>query len=606
MKASDYVAQFLAKHTSVAYCLTGGCIIHALDSIATLGKTRLIPVQHEQAGAMAADAYARISGEIGVMLTTSGPGATNLLTGVACSYYDSIPVLLITGQVPANQLKCGSKSRQIGFQETDVCAIFEPVTKGCIQVYDADYLPFALHKALRLALLGRPGPVLVDICDDVQRADIHEDIAKSTYSLLEAPQPVPDLSALPDLLNASKRPLLVLGGGIRRADIHKAIGFAERHGIPFTLTWAAMDFAPSDHPLFAGGFGVTSGRAGNFAVQNADLLLCIGTRLDSHEVGTDYRTFAPKAVKVVVDIDPAEQEKYAKRGMEAVLITADSRDVLAGLPEYPRVHMGRLWWQNRVSAWRSDYPIVTPEHRAQSDYVNPYVFIEELSRQADDDAIIVTDCGSNLIWTMQAWKVRGTQRIISAWNHSPMGYSLPAAIGACLAAPGKQVICIIGDGGFQINVQELATIAKLNLPIKIFVMNNRGHGIIQGTQDAWLEGRHVASGEEVVPIDVEAIAKAYGVPHSWFWMGLQDVISYAEGPILCEVNLRPGPQIEPKLMYGRPIHDSHPLLSREELAAQMIAGSWPEPTAIGLAPTESAGSNPAGDAEARSWQNAME
>lgn len=586
MKASDYLAHFLAKHTSVAYCLTGGCIVHALDSIATLGRTRLVPVQHEQAGAMAADAHARISGELGVMLTTSGPGATNLLTGVACSYYDSIPVLLITGQVSANQLKCGSKSRQIGFQETDVCAIFEPVTKACIQVYDADYLPFALHKAVRLARSGRPGPVLVDICDDVQRAEITPEVAESQYSLLEPPGAVSDLSALPGLLDASKRPLLVLGGGIRRADIPLAIGFAERHGIPFTLTWAAMDFAPSDHPLFAGGFGVTSGRAGNFAVQNADLLLCIGTRLDSHETGTDYRTFAPKAVKIIVDIDPAEQEKYAKRGMEAVLITADSRDVLRCLKGIPEKWCeGQGWWQNLVASWRDKYPIVTTAHRAQQDYINPYVFIEELSKQADDGAIIVTDCGSNLIWTMQAWKVSGTQRIISAWNHSPMGYALPAAIGAALGGSGRQVICLIGDGGFQINVQELATIAHLNLPIKIFVMNNRGHGIIQGTQDAWLNGRHVASGEDLPTLQIKAIAEAYGIEclsafDKLFPHNLGKTL-HSSGARLCEVDLRPGPQIEPKLMYGRPIHDSHPLLPREELAAQILE-------------------------EARSWQNAME
>jgi acetolactate synthase-1/2/3 large subunit len=579
MKGSDYLAQFLAKHTSTVFCLTGGCIVHTIDSVARSGL-RYIPVQHEQAGAMAADAHARISGELGVMLTTSGPGATNLLTGVCCSYYDSIPVLLITGQVPKNQLKGESRSRQIGFQETDVLSIFKPVTKMAIQVYDAEYLPFALHKAVRIAREGRPGPVLLDICDDVQRADLSADFTSSTYSYLEPPRPKPDLSCLPDLLNAAKRPLLILGGGIRRSDIPLAIGFAERHGIPFTLTWAAMDFCPHDHPLFAGGFGVTSGRAGNFAVQNADLLLAIGTRLDTHETGNDYRQFAPNAKKVIVDIDPSEQEKYSKLGMEATLITADSHDVLTDdwmvCAQFMtlRQQCERNQWQERVYRWRAKYPAVTAEHRAQKDYVNPYVFIEELSKQADDDCVVVTDCGSNLIWTMQAWKVRGTQRIISAWNHSPMGYSLPAAIGAALS--GKQTICIIGDGGFQINVQELATIAKLNLPIKIFVMNNRGHGIIQGTQDAWLEGRHYASAEDLPKLDIELIALAYGIYGTD--CRVEDIgraLSYPlkglrGSPSLWNVPLRPGSQIEPKLMYGRPIHDSHPLLPREELERQML------------------------------------
>lgn len=584
MKVSDYIAEFLATKLGVkhVFVLTGGCIIHAIDSVARRKDIHYIPVQHEQSAAMAADAYSRITGNIGVTFSTSGPGATNLLTGTCCSYYDSIPVLSITGQVPADQLKRDSGSRQIGFQETDVVSIFKSVTKYAALIDDPSRIRYELEKAAYIAKSGRPGPVLLDICDDVQRAEIDPEKLESFSVPAQKKDTKPLKQAwaqVKTLLEGSKRPVAVLGGGIRLAGaIEEAKQFVRGLGVPYSLTWAGMDFLPHDDPYFVGGFGVTSGRPGNFAVQNCDLLIAVGTRLDSHEAGPNPRQFARGAKKVVVDIDSSELEKYGPMGMVVDLpICADVRDFFEVANSSPtKIPVRELEpWLEKTSQWKRKYPIC-PEEYYHQDRVNPYVFMKELSRLSGDEDIILTDCGSNLIWTMQGFESRGKQRIISAFNHSPMGYSFPACIGAALAA-GRPVTCITGDGGFHLNVQEMATIQRHQLPIRVFVMDNHGHGIIQGTLNAWLDGRHHAASPEfgLPDPDYAKLAQAYGIKAERIenHLELEDKITKvlsANEPILCQVELLPMNQISPKLLYGRPLEDSHPLLDREEFRDNMI------------------------------------
>lgn len=586
MKTSDYVAQFLVgQGVKMAFVLTGGCIVHVIDSIAKQEGIDYIPVQHEQAGAMAADAYARATDNIGVAVTTSGPGATNLVTGVCCSYYDSVPVVFITGQVPASQLKRDSSSRQIGFQETDVVSIFQSITKYAKLIDNANMIRYEFEKAFYLARSGRPGPVLLDICDDVQRAEINPEELVSFIPEKEFCFDVDlnkSIDQMIDMINCSERPILIFGGGVRLAGAVSLLrSLIEGYSLPFTLTWAAMDCLPHNQPLYVGGFGVTSGRSGNFAVQNADLIVAFGTRLDTHEVGSNLKTFAREAKKIVVDIDAAEQEKYAKMGMYVdLLITANARYVIQTMIDKVNhvIERDRSQWLLWIGKWKSDYPICLEMYRQQVDKVNPYVFMEQLSALVSDTAIIVTDCGSNLIWTMQGFAVKGNQRVLSAFNHSPMGYSLPASIGAALAELDRQIICISGDGGLQMNVQELATIQRHRISIKIFVLNNHGHGIIQGTQDNWLGGRHHASHPEEGGLpdpDFEKIAQAYGIATERIDSNgeLPEKISMVlgvEGPVLCNVHQISGPQIYPKLLYGRPIEDPDPLLSREEFRANML------------------------------------
>lgn len=583
MKLSDYVASFVEKKgVKEAFVLTGGCIVHIIDSIAKKKDIKYIPVQHEQSGAMAADCYARIKDSYGLVLATSGPGATNLLTGICCSYYDSIPVVAITGQVPTSQLKKESKSRQIGFQETDVVSIFKSVTKYAKLVDNPNNIRYELEKAFYLAKEGRPGPVLLDICDDVQRAEINPSKLRSFNPPKSKNKKFIKLEKLKKLINESSRPIFIFGAGVRLSNsVELARVVKEKFKIPFTLTWGAMDIFDHDDPLYSGNFGVTSGRAGNFAVQNSDLIISIGTRLDTHEVGSKITTFAREAKKIIVDIDNAEQVKYKKMGMKSdLLITDDLKDFLKTLKKTKfSLKISEISiWSSKIKSWKELYPSFSKEDKGQKNNVNPYYFMNILSMNSKKGQSIITDCGSNLIWTMQGFKIKKDQRVISAWNHSPMGYALPASMGAAFANNRNKVICITGDGGMQINIQELATIQKHNLNIAIFIVNNHCHGIIQGTQQNWLKAAYHASDPvkgKLPDPDFSKIANAYGIKsvdirnHKNIDSKIKKILS-SKGPILCNIHMERKSQIYPKLLFGKPIEDSDPLLEREEFYKQMI------------------------------------
>ena len=582
MKLSDYVASFAEKKgIKEAFVLTGGCIVHIIDSIAKKKNIKYIPVQHEQSGAMAADCYARISSSYGLVLATSGPGATNLLTGICCSYYDSIPVVAITGQVPTSQLKKESKSRQIGFQETDVVSIFKSVTKYAKLVDNPKNIRYELEKAFYLAKEGRPGPVLLDICDDVQRADIDPSKLKSFTPPKKTRKKFSQILTLRKLIESASRPIFIFGAGVRLSDsVDLARKVKEKFGIPFTLTWGAMDIFDHNDPLYTGSFGVTSGRSGNFSVQNSDLIISVGTRLDTHEVGSKITTFGREAKKIVVDIDLAEQIKYKKMGMKVdLLVNVDLRGFLKVLlaEKFFINPLASSSWVKQIKSWKKLYPPYSKDDENQKQNVNPYYFMRILSKKSSPGQCIIADCGSNLIWTMQGFRIKKNQRVISAWNHSPMGYALPASVGAAFANTRK-IICITGDGGMQINIQELATIQKHNLNIAIFIVNNHCHGIIQGTQQSWLKSAYHASDPVTGKLpdpDFSKIANAYGIKsidirnHNNLDMHIRDILN-AKGPILCNIHMNRKSQIYPKLLYGKPIEDSDPLLDRKEFYKQMI------------------------------------
>ena len=582
MKLSDYIVDFLVKkdikHT---FGITGGAIVHLLDSIFKHPEIEHLCTHHEQAAAIAAESYSRITRNIGVGITTSGPGATNLLTGVCCAYYDSIPTIFFTGQVPTSQLKRDSKVRQIGFQETDIISIFRPVTKYSALIDDPTRIRYELEKAYYLAIEGRPGPVLLDICDDVQRAEITPDnlecfvpdVVRKDMVKLEQ-----QVEECVELIKKAKRPIFILGGGIKlakaEAQIYKLVDSLQ---FPVLLTWGAIDIFPDDYPLSVRDFGVSANRAGNFAVQNSDLIIAIGTRLDTHEVGTKASTFAREAKKIVVDIDESELVKYQEYGMKVdVLINSDVTDFFEIIFSKD-IRTGDISsWTDKIRKWKDEYTICPEEYFEIKNYINPYVFMAALSKESRDGDIIITDAGGNLTWTMQGYKVKKNQKLFSAFNHSPMGYSLPASIGAC-AASNKPVTCITGDGGIMMNIQELSTIVRYNLPIKIFLFNNQGYGIIRQTQDTWLESRYFASSFKFgleFP-DFEEVARACGLKsesirnHGELDKKIRSVLN-CNGPILCDVKIKPDSKITPKLEFGRPIEDSSPLLERKEFIENMI------------------------------------
>lgn len=554
MKVSDFVLNFLSEHgVKHVFLITGGVIVPLVDAFAGREDIRYICVQHEQAAAMAADGYARFAG-LGCAMATSGPGATNLITGIGCSYFDSIPVIYITGQVNTREAKGSSGVRQRGFQETDIVSIVQPITKFARYVAEKEDIQYVLEAALWYAQEGRPGPVLVDIPINIQQEEI------DPYTLMHFGPPREsrtriDTTVIEELISKAEKPVIIYGQGCRK---YKAqlLKFIEKSGIPCLPSWAALDLIPHEHDQFLSQFGVYGCRAGNFAVQNADLVLALGTRLDSRMTGS--KGFAPKAKIVMVNHDKSEMDK-----IDCIQVHADVGKFLRSITVE---HKDYESWYAQIKEWWEKYKIVPPADFSMK--LNPITFVNGLCEALPDDAILVADAGANLSWVQQAIRIKGTQRIFSAYGYSPMGYSLPAAIGAHYAT-GKQVVCLIGDGGVQINIQEFQTLFRYQIPVKVFVFNNEGYGIIRQFQDELCEGRHEATDNQhgVSNPDFSAVAKAYKIT------GLK-LIQRAEvnvtlfvgitlhmvGPVVCDVILDPLARIEPKTRYGSPLDKQYPLL----------------------------------------------
>jgi acetolactate synthase I/II/III large subunit len=591
VKLSDYVADFVAEQgIRTAFAITGGASLHLIHSMSKHADITVISPHHEQAAAMSADAYARASGGLGLAVATSGPGATNLVTGICCSYFDSIPVLYLTGQVSTFRFKGDTGVRQMGFQETDIVSMCRDVTKYATQLTDPTRVRYELEKAVWIARSGRPGPVLVDIPDDLQRVMI-DPARLASFMPPVAPPPREISTAINTLLERlqhAKRPVIILGWGVRLAGAEKlAIALIERLGIPVVPTWGMLDLLPYGHPLLVGAFGTHGLRSGNYTVQNADFVLALGSRLDTHEIGTPASDFARGAYKVVVDIDPAEVKKFAAFGLliDQPLV-ADAHDFLTATHtalDAPNMPTWPIWseWKTRIADWQVRYPAIDPACR-QSKTLNPYAFIETLSAAATPGLPIVVDTGCAVAWMSQAFRFKPGQRYFHAFNNTPMGYAVPAAVGISLAKAGQQVICVVGDGALQMNVQELATVAYHRLPLKIFVLDNQGYGMIQQTQDQWFNGRYFASspaGGLGFP-DFVALAQAYGIPARALRSN-QEVnqqipeILAAEGPQLCNIVISPAERVAPQVKYGRGIEDGEPLLPREEFLANMIIPPLP-------------------------------
>ncbi|HEX7447777.1 MAG TPA: thiamine pyrophosphate-binding protein [Pirellulales bacterium] len=582
MKLSDFVAAFVSRQgVRHVFAVSGGASLHLIHSLAdTPGVSFLCPM-HEQAGAMAADAYARVTGNLGAAIATSGPGATNLLTGVCCAYYDSVPVLFITGQVSTFRAKGDTGVRQIGFQETDTVEVFRPVTKYACRVDRPERIRYELEKACHLAREGRPGPVLIDIPDDVQRANIDPETLAG-YMAPAATSPNAELNEraaqCAQWLGEASRPVVVLGWGVRLAGAGElARQVIERLGVPVAPTWALADLFESDHPLRIGTFGTHGTRHANFALQNSDLILSIGSRLDTKATGSPPSTFAREARKIVVDVDAHELNKFERYGLRIDLpIAADAREFLQALGSQAGPRPPVDAWLRQIEAWRTRYPICPAEYHRDED-VNPYVFVKTLSQVCREGETIVLDTGCTLAWTMQAFDFKRGQRVFHDWNNTAMGWALPASIGASLALDRRPVVCLTGDGSLQMNIQELATVVRHKLPIKIFLLNNHGYSMIQQTQDQWLGARYHASSVAggLADPDYLAIAAAYGLPtlsvdRNADLAGVVQCAMRTEGPVFCQVEVRPEHRVTPQVKFGRPNEDAEPLLPRREFLENML------------------------------------
>lgn len=501
MTLAEYLAELLKKNgITKVFAIQGGGSARLIDAIGSAEGIEYICNQHEQASAMSADGYARACGKIGCALSTSGPGATNMLTGACGAFFDSIPMLLITGQVSSFRLKGDLKVRNMHTQETDVVDIFKSVTKYAVMLKDPLDIRYEIEKCLFIATSGRPGPVLIDIPDDYQREEIDPSCLRSFYNGEEYKKIANDskdkteYSKIIDLIFKSKKPLLLGGWGIHAAnkedDFQK---LAEYLNIPVVLTWAANDLLPEEHCLKVGTLGMNGSKQGNLAVREADLLLIMGARLDQHTIIVSLSDFVPKAKKIVIDIDSEEIRKFEKRGCKIDLaINDDLGDVIPEFMTYLQ-HSDYTFkcdsWIHRLVDEKNDGQMQLENFHAKDVIVNPYRFIHTLSECMKEEDLIFIDTGSSLVWMEQAFKVKAGQRIHSSLNNTPMGYALPASIGAAIAT-GKRVYSVNGDGGLQMNLQELATVVRHNLDIKIIVFDNAGYGMVQRTQDTYMGSRY--------------------------------------------------------------------------------------------------------------------
>ena len=555
-----------------------------IDSFSRTKGIKYTCVAHEQAAAMMADSYSRLGPNLSCTMVTSGPGATNLITGIACSWFDSIPAIHITGQVNSYEKQGAQKgtknTRQIGFQETDIVSITKPITKFSYQLKNPNEIRYILEKACFIAQSGRPGPVVIDIPMNFQKAKINEKILKK----FEYPKKQINKTSLKIKikkilysLKKSTRPVILLGGGIKISKSQKSINkLIKKFNIPIVTTWSGVDIVDHDLKKYIGNVGVYGSRAANFAVQNSDFLLCLGTRLDTRITGGVPSTFARNAKIISVDIDKNELSK--KRGLKLYLKVNNCLSDFFKVFEqnHKNFKYKNNNWLNKCAEWKEKYPIVIQEYYFQNKYVNPYVFFEKLSEILNKKDVIIADDGGHLTWAVQSFKVKSGQKLFSAFGNSPMGYAFPASIGASIALDKGRIICIDGDGSIQMNIQELQTVVFNKLPIKIIIMNNNGYGIIKQFQELYLNKRYEATTPKtgVVNPDFKKVSKAYGINYTLIsnHKNLKKILIKplkSNKPEFIEVLIKPDQKIVPKLQFGNPIEDLSPLLPRDEFNINM-------------------------------------
>ncbi|MDR2111986.1 MAG: thiamine pyrophosphate-binding protein, partial [Candidatus Accumulibacter sp.] len=511
MKVSDYIFAFLAERgIDTVFYLPGGGAMHLVDSLGRCGDMNAVPLLHEQAAAIAAESYANTLGRPGCALVTTGPGGTNAVTGVLAAHLDSSPVFFVSGQVKTADLKERYGVRSLGSQEADIVSIVRSITKYAVMVTDKARVRYELERAWREMTVGRKGPVWIDIPLDVQGARIEPDKLRGYASPAEDARV--DVSEIISALNSAKRPVMIVGNGLAgcKARFRELLEYLQ---IPVIPTWKAMDCVPNDHPLYAGRAGGMGDRHGNLAMQNADLLLCLGTRLDFSITGYDRSEWAPKATKIVVEIDRTEITKL-ESASRLIPVLADAGDVLAALLKSKndiRAH-GQPEWKARIARWKSKYPISAPDGE-----LTTYALAQSLSEQLPEGAHIAPcSAGTTAEIFFQAFRVKRGQVVRSNHGLGAMGFEIPNAIGMCIASGGKDVICIAGDGGMQVNIQELAIVAGRRLPIKIFAIDNGGYASIRNMQNNHFQGRHVGCDENsglYLP-DLEKISLAYGISYA--------------------------------------------------------------------------------------------
>lgn len=592
IKLSDYVSDLLVHHDiKDIFTVSGGGIMHLLDSIGKNNNIKYYCNHHEQASAISAEAYTRISKKMGCCLVTTGPGSTNALSGIVGAWYDSIPLLVISGQVKRELIADYNKIRQIACQEVNILEMARPVTKYINTVKSPEMIRYEFEKALSYAYDGRPGPVWLDIPLDVQGSMIEISKLKkfniSNFSDDELEYSITD--KIKDLFNdikLYKRPLLLCGNGVRLASAEMLLKkILDTMEIPVALTLSAKDLIPENHPMYIGIVGHVAQRRANFALQNCDLLISIGSGLNTAKVGFNYNNFAAKAKKIIIDIDNCQLTNQVV--IPDIAIQADAKKFLekwCEILQQQKIEIANNW-KTACKDWKINYQVKKDAPESDPNFVNSYVFFDKLSNLLEENDIVITGNGLECPSCFQAFKVKNGQRVIFNTNYGSMGWGLPASIGACVGAQKRKVICVTGDGSIQMNLQELQTISYYHLPVKLFVFNNQGYASIRATQNNFFKGHLV--GADITsgvsnPI-FEFIAKANKIPFEKIKNNneIEEKIKniyHKNGPMLCEVNIWPNQEVSPKCtsytkddgtIGSRQYEDMSPILSREEIYKNM-------------------------------------
>lgn len=543
MNICDYIIETLYLNGIDTYfVITGGAIVPFINAIARNPKVKYYCFQHEQSAAMAAEGYYRSCGKIAGVCVTSGPGVQNILNGVCGCWYDSVPAFFISGQVNTAEDLSNfvSKPRQTGFQEMPVADMFRDVTKESLHVPNVLKVKHILTKLIQTMKTPRYGPVLMDLPVNIQMSSLEGLQPSRILSTKSHQKHIYDISKY---VQESKRPLVIFGHGVKLAGATKeALDFVEKNGIPFLVSWGAFDICGTDHPLRLGSPGVYGDRYANYAIQNADLLISIGSRLDSRQIGGNAALFSKHSKKIMVDIDDHEITKMGEKGINIDFrINENAKDFLQNVitGQVPNVEQ----WLINLKLWKSKYSV----EKAREGDSAVYDYLGDLFDKIEDDCIVIPDQGGNLVWTMQSAKLKESQKLFTNFGNSSMGFALPAAIGAAIGS-GKKVYCIDGDGGFQMNVQELLTVKKYDLPIEIIILNNSGYGIIKQFQDSYFGSKYTATSKSDVfgdEVDFVKIAEAYGVK------------------TLRDIPIPETQKIYPKLEFGNSLENMTPYIDFE-------------------------------------------
>jgi len=583
IKVSDYIIDFLVKQgVKDCFMLVGGGAMHLNDSAGSHPGMNYVCCLHEQSCAMAAESYARCKRDLGVAIVTTGPGVTNTVTAIGAAWIESTPLFVISGQVKRADSLEGTGVRSMGVQELEVVPIVESITKYAVKLKEPQMVRYELEKCVSIARQGRPGPVLLDVPLDVQASFVDETTLASYHD--EYQKPIVDISSMDELihlLETSERPVFYGGGGVYMSNSSEEfVRLAEKLNIPVMTTWNGIDIIWNDHPLYMGRPGGIGQRAANFIIQSCDLLVTFGTRLASLQTGFNYDDYARNARLVMVDIDSAELDKTKLHPY--LKFECDVKDFILELLHKDIINTNHDDWIKRCRDVVDKFPNIDKSWREQDVPANSYLLVENLSKQMTaNDVYCGGRAGTCVDTIIHTFYVKKGQRVIATKGLSSMGYGLPAAIGAAVAYPGKRIISDIGDGGFVMNIQELAVVKHLNLPIKFFILNNHGYSTIVSTQTNVFKGHFVGCNKksDLELGDIKAVAEAYGIKiytiskNSEIDEVVHEALSY-DGPTLCNVEVSITQPIQPRQasfknekgqMRSRSLEDMRPFIEKEEI-----------------------------------------